>query len=93
MRVCRQLARCERKHDARLRRSLARLDGIVLVNEDSCIGCGFYDTGTCYNCCTCSGVRDIGDFSYHDTCGSNAVASPSTVTANNGINCDRWSCP
>jgi hypothetical protein len=36
-------------------------------------------------------VRDPGDFSFHD--GVATIASPANVTANTGINCDRWACP
>ncbi len=58
--------------------------------QDSCIGPGFLGS-SCYNCGGCTGVRDIGAFSYHD--GTATVASPSTVTSGTGIDCDRWSCP
>jgi hypothetical protein len=58
--------------------------------QDSCIGRGFFDSGVCYNCTTCSGVRDLEDFS---AAGSRPIASTANVANNSGINCDRYSCP
>src|SRR5690606_16635980 len=46
--------------------------------------------GVCYNCTSCSGVRDVGDFSLE---GTRTIASPATVGADDGINCDRFACP
>jgi PKD repeat protein len=63
-----------------------------LEMKDACIGNGFYtNQNGCYNCDdACSGVRDVGAFSTH---GAAAIAKPSTITANAGPNCDRYTCP
>ena len=62
-----------------------------LEQKASCIGTGFFTDGsTCYNCDTCSGVRDVEEFSLT---GNHTIASPATVADDNGINCDRYSCP
>jgi hypothetical protein len=61
-----------------------------LETKDSCIGHNFKPGVPCYNCSTCTGVRDMGVFAEG---GSRTIAKPSTVADNNGINCDRYSCP
>ncbi len=61
-----------------------------LETKNSCIGPNFQPGVTCANCTTCTGVRDVQDFS---TLGTKTIAKPSTVTDNNGINCDRYRCP
>lgn len=61
-----------------------------LETKDSCIGPNFQPGVPCSNCGTCTGVRDMSPFSLG---GTKTIAKPSTVTDNNGINCDRWSCP
>ncbi len=61
-----------------------------LETKDSCIGPNFRPGVPCTNCTTCTGVRDVADFS---TLGTKTIARPSTVADNNGINCDRFSCP
>ncbi|MEP7012364.1 MAG: hypothetical protein ABJC13_18750 [Acidobacteriota bacterium] len=61
-----------------------------LETKNSCIGPNFQPGVTCANCTTCTGVRDMQDFS---TLGTKTIAKPSTVADNNGINCDRYSCP
>ena len=63
-----------------------------LETKLACIGPGFF-TGQngCYNCdASCTGVRDLNAFS---TLGARTVAKPSTITADNGANCDRLACP
>lgn len=60
-----------------------------LQNRNSCIGEGF-TTSNCHNCDSCTGVREMGPFSLD---GSATLASPDSVEDNNGIDCDRWSCP
>ncbi len=61
-----------------------------LETKNSCIGPNFRPGVTCTNCTTCTGVRDVQDFS---TLGTKTIAKPSTVADNNGINCDRFTCP
>ncbi|MEO8672580.1 MAG: hypothetical protein ABI411_14775 [Tahibacter sp.] len=61
-----------------------------LETRDSCIGQNFQPGTNCPNCTACTGVRDVGDFS---TSGPAVIASPSKVTDNAGINCDRFACP
>ncbi len=62
-----------------------------LETKDACIGKNFQPGVPCANCnATCTGVRDVADFA---TGGTRTIARPSTVTDNNGINCDRYSCP
>jgi trimeric autotransporter adhesin len=62
-----------------------------LETKDACIGKNFQPGVACANCnATCTGVRDMASFA---TGGSHTIAKPSTVTDNNGINCDRYSCP
>ncbi|MEO6688571.1 MAG: PKD domain-containing protein [Dokdonella sp.] len=62
-----------------------------LETKDACIGKNFQPGVPCANCSSsCTGVRDLGSFS---TLGAHTVAKPSTVTDNNGINCDRYACP
>lgn len=63
-----------------------------LETRDSCIGPGFFTNpgGICYNCTSCSGVRDLADFSLE---GTRPIASPANVTADAGLNCDRLACP
>ena len=66
----------------------------MLETHESCIGMGFYTTGTtCYNCNTpCTGVRDVRAFSL-DAPPGNVIASPATITDDNGVNADRLGCP
>lgn len=62
-----------------------------LETRDACIGNNFQPGVPCANCAaTCTGVRDLKAFS---TQGAATVAKPSTITDNNGINCDRLACP
>ena len=61
-----------------------------LETKNSCIGPNFQPGVPCANCTTCTGVRDVQDFS---TLGTKTIAKPSTVADNNGINCDRYTCP
>ncbi|HEX9943067.1 MAG TPA: hypothetical protein VGG03_13695 [Thermoanaerobaculia bacterium] len=62
-----------------------------LETKDSCIGKNFQPGVACFNCnSTCTGVRDMSAFA---SGGIRTIAKPSTVTDNNGINCDRYSCP
>ncbi|HSF39213.1 MAG TPA: hypothetical protein VLT87_05420 [Thermoanaerobaculia bacterium] len=61
-----------------------------LETKDSCIGHNFQPGVPCYNCGTCTGVRDVAAFAQG---GPKTIARPSTVADNNGINCDRYSCP
>lgn len=62
-----------------------------LETRDHCIGPGFFaDGSTCYNCATCTGVRDVRDFGLG---GAATLATPASVESNSGIDCDRWSCP
>jgi trimeric autotransporter adhesin len=61
-----------------------------LETKDSCIGPNFQPGVNCFNCTACTGVRDVKEFSLQ---GSRTIAKPSTVADNNGINCDRYSCP
>jgi Zn-dependent metalloprotease len=62
-----------------------------LETKDACIGKNFQPGVACANCnATCTGVRDMASFA---TGGSHTIAKPSTVADNNGINCDRYSCP
>nr|WP_243746064.1 PKD domain-containing protein [Tahibacter aquaticus] len=65
-----------------------------LETKQACIGNGFFTpagVNGCVNCAsTCSGVRDLNAFS---TLGSRTVAKPSTITDDNGANCDRLACP
>jgi trimeric autotransporter adhesin len=61
-----------------------------LETRDSCIGPNFRPGVPCFNCGTCTGVRDVAVFA---SGGARTIAKPSTVTDNNGINCDRFQCP
>ncbi|RPH57519.1 hypothetical protein EHM82_01125, partial [bacterium] len=61
-----------------------------LETRDSCIGHNFQPGVPCVNCTTCTGVRDVAMFAEG---GPRTIARPSTVADNNGINCDRFSCP
>jgi len=63
-----------------------------LETKDACIGPGFYASGqVCANCeDSCTGVRHLKAFSQQ---GSHTIAKPSTITDNNGPNCDRYACP
>jgi hypothetical protein len=61
-----------------------------LETKTSCIGKNFQPGVNCYNCTNCTGVRDPREFSLQ---GTRTIARPSTVADNNGINCDRYSCP
>lgn len=61
-----------------------------LETKSSCIGKNFRPGVNCTNCTNCTGVRDVKEFS---TQGTKTIARPSTVADNNGINCDRYTCP
>jgi Zn-dependent metalloprotease len=61
-----------------------------LETKVPCIGQNFQPGVNCANCTACTGVRDVREFS---TQGTKTIAKPSTVADNNGINCDRYSCP
>ncbi|MFP5287434.1 MAG: endopeptidase, partial [Thermoanaerobaculia bacterium] len=61
-----------------------------LETKDPCIGHNFKPGVLCFNCTTCTGVRDMSVFAEG---GPRTIARPSTVADNNGINCDRYSCP
>ncbi len=63
-----------------------------LETRDSCIGPNFRPGVPCYNCTTCTGVRDLGDFALG---GARTLATPANVTADDGIDCDRpaFACP
>jgi Zn-dependent metalloprotease len=62
-----------------------------IETKDACIGKNFQPGVPCANCnATCTGVRDLASFAVG---GSHTIAKPSTVADNNGINCDRYSCP
>ena len=61
-----------------------------LETKNSCIGPNFRPGVLCTNCTNCTGVRDVQDFS---TLGTKTIARPNTVADNNGINCDRFTCP
>jgi hypothetical protein len=64
-----------------------------IQTRDGCIGQNFQPGVNCANCTSCSGVRDVADFSVAGGATGTKIASPANVTANNGINCDRFSCP
>ncbi len=64
-----------------------------LQTRDACIGQNFLSGTSCTNCTNCSGVRDVGDFSVAGGATGTKIAKPSTVAADNGIDCDRYSCP
>jgi trimeric autotransporter adhesin len=61
-----------------------------LETRDSCIGDNFRPGVNCANCDSCTGVRDVEEFSLS---GNHTIARPSTIADNNGINCDRYACP
>ncbi len=63
-----------------------------LETRDSCIGPNFRPGVPCYNCTTCTGVRDLGDFALG---GARTLATPANVTSDTGIDCDRptFACP
>jgi trimeric autotransporter adhesin len=62
-----------------------------IETKDACIGKNFQPGVACANCnASCTGVRDLAAFA---TGGIRTIAKPSTVADNNGINCDRYSCP
>lgn len=59
-----------------------------LETERSCIGEGFFTDGSvCHGCTTCTGVRDVGDFSQS---GTRAIASPANVLNDDSIDCDAF---
>ncbi len=64
-----------------------------LHTRDACIGQNFVPGQNCDNCTSCTGVRDVGDFSVSGGATGTKIAKPSNITANNGIDCDRFSCP
>jgi hypothetical protein len=68
-----------------------------LETRNACIGENFRPATACYNCTDplfghrgCTGVRDMAFFAVG---GSRAIARPSLVADDNGINCDRFACP
>jgi hypothetical protein len=61
-----------------------------LETRDACIGPNFRPGFDCHNCVGCTGVRDLADFAQGGTA---RIARPDTVTANDGLDCDRFSCP
>lgn len=61
-----------------------------LETKNPCIGPNFKPGVPCTNCTTCTGVRDVSVFAAG---GPRTIAKPSTVADNNGINCDRFTCP
>ncbi len=62
-----------------------------LQTEDACIGRGLRPGVACLNCDpSCTGVRDLDIFAS----GSAApIARPGTLTAPDGLSCDRFACP
>ncbi|MES1243817.1 MAG: hypothetical protein ABUT39_19585 [Acidobacteriota bacterium] len=65
-----------------------------LETKDPCIGQNFRPGTNCYNCNACTGVRDVDDFGVGGVNGgASTIAKPANVTANAGINCDRYACP
>jgi len=65
-----------------------------LETKDPCIGPNFKPGVNCYNCNACTGVRDVDDFGVGGVNGgASTIAKPANVTANAGINCDRYACP
>ncbi len=65
-----------------------------LEMKDPCIGPNFKPGVNCYNCNACTGVRDVDDFGLGGVNGgASTIAKPANVTANAGINCDRYACP
>jgi hypothetical protein len=65
-----------------------------LETKDPCIGPNFKPGVNCYNCTACTGVRDTEDFGVGGASGgASTIAKPANVTANSGINCDRYACP
>lgn len=56
-----------------------------LETRDSCIGPNFRPGVPCRNCTSCTGVRDMADFSLG---GARTIATPANVTSNTGIDCD-----
>lgn len=61
-----------------------------LETKNSCIGDNFSPGRPCYNCGTCTGVRDVKPFS---TRGTATIAKPSTITSATGAACARFECP
>jgi trimeric autotransporter adhesin len=64
-----------------------------LETKNSCIGPGFRQGRTCYNCSSCTGVRDVADFSLSGGATPATIARPSNVASDTGMNCDRLACP
>lgn len=64
-----------------------------LETRDSCIGPGFRPDRTCYNCSTCTGVRDVAQFSRAGGATAATIARPSNIASDAGMNCDRLACP
>ena len=58
-----------------------------LETKNSCIGPNFRPGVVCTGCTTCTGVRDVKDFSL---AGTRTIAKPANVTSNTGINCDAY---
>jgi len=58
-----------------------------LETQDACIGENFTPGQACHNCTSCTGVRDVGDFSL---AGTRPIARPSNVTSGSGINCNAY---
>jgi hypothetical protein len=64
-----------------------------LETKDSCIGPGFRPGRACYNCSSCTGVRDVAEFSLAGGATPATIAKPSNVASDTGMNCDRLACP
>jgi hypothetical protein len=64
-----------------------------LETRTPCIGPGFRPDRTCYNCSSCTGVRDVAEFSLAGGATTATIAKPSNVASDTGMNCDRLSCP
>jgi hypothetical protein len=62
----------------------------MLYTRDPCLGEGFKTSKVCHNCTTCTGVRDLEDFSQ---AGTRPIASPANVANTQGIDCGRYACP
>ena len=58
-----------------------------LETRDACIGSNFRPGMVCKNCTTCTGVRDVSDFSLS---GTRRISRPSNVTGPGGIACDTY---
>jgi Zn-dependent metalloprotease len=67
-----------------------------LETKNSCIGPNFQPGKICKGCTSCTGVRDVKDFSLQ---GTRTIAKPANIKSDTGINCDQYigydgkSCP